>query len=69
MPTHLREDLIRVWVSAVFALTYNNMVLGTIIRRLMLYSIPRPANGDLDSAMPVAPMVDEFARDRVSSAA
>ena len=69
MPPHLRQDLVMAWVSAIFALTFNNMILGAFIRRLMLYSVPRRANGDFDSATPVAPMVSEFARDGVHSVA
>jgi hypothetical protein len=69
MPAHLRKDLVMAWVSAIFALTFNNMVLGAFIRRLMLYSVPRRVDGDFDSATPVAPMVAEFARDGVHSAA
>jgi hypothetical protein len=57
------------WVSAIFALTFNNMILGIFIRRLMLYSVPRRTNGDFDSATPVAPMVDVFARNGVRTAA
>jgi hypothetical protein len=69
MPVHLRKDLVMAWVSAIFALTFNNMILGIFIRRLMLYSVPRRTNGDFDSATPVAPMVDVFARNGVRTAA
>lgn len=68
VPPHLRHDLVIAWVSAIYLLTFNNMLLGEAIRRLMLYSVPRRTN-DFDSATPVGPMVDEFARRGAHSAA
>ena len=63
VPDHLRADLVKMWVSAIFALTFNNLLLGALIRRLMLYSVPRQSDGDFASVTPVIPMVDEFAHD------
>ncbi len=67
-PTYLRHDLVTAWVSAIYFLTFNNMLLGLLIRRLMLYSVPRRTD-DLDAATPVGPMVDELARQGIHSAA
>jgi len=69
VPQYLRADFLMTLVSAIYAVTFNNMVLGTLIRRLMLYSVPRRSNGDIDDAGPVGPMVDELAHNDGARAA
>jgi hypothetical protein len=66
---HLRKDLISAMVSAIFALTYNNMLLGFVIRRLMLHNVPSKANGDISAVMPAASMADELSRSGMSTTA
>jgi hypothetical protein len=68
VPEHLRRELVTLWVSAIFAATFNNMILGIFIRRLVLFSVPQRTDGDFSSATPVTPMVDEFARGKLRSA-
>jgi hypothetical protein len=68
VPHYLRTDFVMALVSAIYALTFNNMVLGPLIRRLMLYSVPRRSNGDIDDAGPVGPMVDEFSHNGARAA-
>ena len=58
---HLRSDLVTLWVSAAFLATFNNLILGALIRRLVLFSVPQRTDGDFNSAAPVAPMVDAAA--------
>jgi hypothetical protein len=60
LPPHLKKYFVEVVVSSIFAVTYNNLVLGTVVRRLMLYSISSKTDGDIDVARPAAIMADEL---------
>jgi hypothetical protein len=67
LPQHLRSDYVGLLVSFVFALTYNNFVLGEIIRRSILYSIPDNNDEDIGRVSPLGPMIDAFSRSHVHS--
>jgi hypothetical protein len=64
IPDHLRADYVGLLVSFIFSLTYNNMLLGALVRRFILYSIPDTNSGDIGPVSPLGPMVDEFSRGR-----
>lgn len=65
IPYHLRSDYVGLLVSFVFALTYNNLVIGEIARRLFLYSIPDDNDADIGRVSPLGPMIDEFSHHHV----
>jgi hypothetical protein len=68
IPEHLRADYIGLLVSFIFGLTYNNFLLGAIVRRFILYSIPNTNDGDIGPVSPLGPMIDGFSRHRPSTA-
>src|SRR5271165_305333 len=68
VPEHLRPDYVGLLVSFIFGLTYNNMVLGWLIRRFILYSIPHTNSGDIGPVTPLCPMVDGFSRQQPRAA-
>src|ERR1700730_12448980 len=68
IPPHLRADYVGLLVSFIFSLTYNNILLGAIVRRLILYSIPNTNDGDIGPVAPLGPMIDEFSRHGPSTA-
>jgi hypothetical protein len=68
LPDHLRGDYVGLLVSFIFALTYNNMMLGSLVRRFMLYSIPDTNTGDIGPVSPLGPMIDGFSRHRSRAA-
>ena len=62
IPPHWRADYVGLLVSFIFSLTYNNLLLGAIVRRFILYSIPNTNDGDIGPVAPLGPMIDEFSR-------
>jgi hypothetical protein len=62
VPPHLRADFVGVIISFIFSLTYNNILLGELVRRFILYSIPNTNDGDIGSVRPLGPMIDGFSR-------
>lgn len=68
MPPHLRADYVGLLVSFIFALTYNNILLGSFVRRFILYSIPNTNDGDIGPVSPLGPIIDGFSRHRPSAA-
>jgi hypothetical protein len=68
IPQRLRADYVGLLVSFIFALTYNNIALGSFVRRFILYSIPNTNDGDIGPVSPVGPMIDGFARHQPSAA-
>src|SRR6266446_1026022 len=68
IPPHLRADYVGLLVSFIFGLTYNNLLLGAIVRRFILYSIPHTNDGDIGPVSPLGPMIDGFSRHRPSAA-
>ena len=68
LPLHLRADYVGLLVSFIFALTYNNILLGSFVRRFILYSIPNTNDGDIGPVSPLGPMIDGFSRHQPSAA-
>jgi hypothetical protein len=62
VPPHLRADYVGALISFIFSLTYNNILLGALVRRFILYSIPNTNDGDIGSVTPLGPMIDGFSR-------
>ena len=62
VPPHLRADYVGSLVSFIFSLTFNNILLGVLVRRFILYSIPNTNDGDIGSVTPLGPMIDVFSR-------
>jgi hypothetical protein len=68
MPSHSQADYIGLLISFIFGLTFNNFILGPIVRRFMLYSVPTRNNDDIGTVSPVGPIIDEFSRRGASPA-
>jgi|SRR5437588_4313010 len=60
VPPHLRDDYICAIVTSAIGLTYNNLVLGWLVRRFMFFSVPRQGGKDIGPISPVGPMLDGF---------
>jgi hypothetical protein len=60
IPDYLKSDYIRALVTFAIGITYNNILLGPLVRRLMFFSVPRQGGTDTSSISPVAPMLEEF---------
>ena len=60
MPPHLRKDYSGAVVTFAIGITYNNMALGWLVRRLMLFGLSTRGGDGAESISPAAPMLDDF---------
>jgi hypothetical protein len=62
VPGHLRKDYVSAVIKFAIGVTYNNMLLGLLVRRLMFFGVSRRGGDGTESISPVAPILDEFSR-------
>jgi hypothetical protein len=68
MPSHLRRDYVGAIIAFAFGITYNNILLGLLVRRLIFFSVSQRGGDGAESISPVAPMLDDFSRTGMSPA-
>jgi hypothetical protein len=68
IPSHLRTDYVGAIVTFSLGITYNNIILGPLVRRLIFFSVSRRGGDGAESISPVAPMLDDFSKTGMSPA-